>query len=102
VSIRSTALSASIAAALALVAAGCSADQASSSTASATGAGATAAAAGSSPSSLVPAAIRKAGVLTVGTSAPDAPMTYFEADGKTYTGVEVDVVTAIARASGWT
>jgi polar amino acid transport system substrate-binding protein len=102
VSLRSTALSAAIVSALALAAAGCSTGSTSSGAAASPAAlsGDTPTAAAGSPSSLVPAAIRKAGVLTVGTSAPDAPMTYFEADGKTYTGVEVDVVTAIAKGLG--
>ena len=37
------------------------------------------------------------GVLTLGTSLPDAPMEYYEADGKTPTGVDIDLMTEVAK-----
>lgn len=39
----------------------------------------------------------KEGVLTLGTEIPDAPMEFYEADGKTPTGVDIDLMTEVAK-----
>jgi polar amino acid transport system substrate-binding protein len=60
-------------------------------------------AAGSSmadPASLVPAAIKTAGVLKIATDASYAPNEYFDTDGKTIIGLDVDLGNAIAAKLG--
>lgn len=49
---------------------------------------------------MLPADIRKKGVLTIATSAALAPSTYLAADGQKIVGYAPDVVTAIAKAAG--
>ena len=60
----------------------------------------TPAAAGSDPASLVPAAIKSAGTLTIATDASYAPNEYFDTDGKTIIGLDVDLGNAIAAKLG--
>jgi polar amino acid transport system substrate-binding protein len=60
-------------------------------------------AAGSSaadPASLVPASIKSAGVLNIATDASYAPNEYFDTDGKTIIGLDVDLGNAIAAKLG--
>jgi polar amino acid transport system substrate-binding protein len=60
-------------------------------------------AAGSSaadPASLLPAAIKSAGVLNIATDASYAPNEYFDTDGKTIIGLDVDLGNAIAAKLG--
>jgi len=49
---------------------------------------------------LVPETIRSSGVLRVGTNLPYAPMEYFAGDGRSPTGVDVDLAAAIAARLG--
>jgi polar amino acid transport system substrate-binding protein len=67
-------------------------------------AGASSAAAGASsaadPASLLPAAIKSAGVLTIATDASYAPNEYFDTDGKTIIGFDIDLGNAIAAKLG--
>jgi polar amino acid transport system substrate-binding protein len=49
---------------------------------------------------LLPQEVRDAGVLRFGTNAPYPPMVYFEEDGATLTGAEIDLATAIADGLG--
>jgi polar amino acid transport system substrate-binding protein len=60
-------------------------------------------AAGSSaadPASLVPAAIKTAGVLNIATDASYAPNEFFDTDGKTIIGMDVDLGKALAAKLG--
>lgn len=50
-----------------------------------------------SPESAASKMTIKEGVLTLGTSLPDAPMEYYEADGVTPTGVDIDLMTEVAK-----
>ena len=62
-----------------------------------------ASAAGSSaadPASLLPASIKTAGVLNIATDASYAPNEYFDTDGKTIIGLDVDLGNAIAAKLG--
>ena len=72
--------------------------------ATASAAPSTPASAGSSsaadPASLVPAAIKTAGVLNIATDASYAPNEYFDTDGKTIIGLDVDLGNAIAAKLG--
>jgi polar amino acid transport system substrate-binding protein len=52
------------------------------------------------PASLVPAAIKTAGVLNIATDASYAPNEYFDTDGKTIIGLDVDLGDAIAAKLG--
>ncbi len=49
---------------------------------------------------LVPAAVAADGKLTVGTNAEYAPAEFIAADGKTPTGYDVDIITAVATVLG--
>lgn len=49
---------------------------------------------------MVPDAIKKSGVLRVGTNFPYAPMEFFAEDGKTPTGVDVDLISEVAARLG--
>jgi polar amino acid transport system substrate-binding protein len=49
---------------------------------------------------MVPETIKSSGVLRVGTNLPYAPMEYFAGDGKSPTGVDVDLAAAIAARLG--
>jgi polar amino acid transport system substrate-binding protein len=88
-----------------LVLSGC-ASKKSSTAAPATSApaAATTAAAGASsaadPASLLPAAIKSAGVLNIATDASYAPNEYFDTDGKTIIGFDIDLGNAIAAKLG--
>jgi polar amino acid transport system substrate-binding protein len=77
---------------------------AASSSASSPAAASSPAPAGSSaatdPASLVPAAIKSAGTLTVATDASYAPNEFFDTDGKTIIGMDVDLGNAIAAKLG--
>ncbi|HEY8729315.1 MAG TPA: ABC transporter substrate-binding protein [Acidothermaceae bacterium] len=66
----------------------------SSSSAAASSAGA------ADPASLVPAAIKSAGTITMATDASYAPNEYFDTDGKTIIGLDVDLGNAIAAKLG--
>lgn len=48
----------------------------------------------------LPASIRNAGVLRVGTEVPFVPMEMYGADGKTYQGIDLDLITAVASQLG--
>lgn len=50
--------------------------------------------------SLVPAAIRKSGVLTIGAQLQQPPDDFYAANGKTPIGFEVDIATAMANEMG--
>jgi polar amino acid transport system substrate-binding protein len=67
-------------------------------------AGASSAAAGASsaadPASLLPAAIKSAGTLSIATDASYAPNEYFDTDGKTIIGFDIDLGNAIAAKLG--
>ena len=67
-------------------------------------AAATSAAAGASsaadPASLLPAAIKSAGTLNIATDASYAPNEYFDTDGKTIIGFDIDLGNAIAAKLG--
>ena len=52
------------------------------------------------PASLLPAAIKAAGVLNIATDASYAPNEYFDTDGKTIIGFDVDLGNAIAAKLG--
>ncbi len=52
------------------------------------------------PTSLLPAAIKTAGVLNIATDASYAPNEYFDTDGKTIIGFDVDLGNAIAATLG--
>jgi polar amino acid transport system substrate-binding protein len=52
------------------------------------------------PASLLPAAIKSAGVLNIATDASYAPNEYFDTDGKTIIGLDVDLGNAIAAKLG--
>ena len=52
------------------------------------------------PASLLPAAIKSAGVLNIATDASYAPNEYFDTDGKTIIGFDVDLGNAIAAKLG--
>ena len=69
---------------------------AASAAASPTAAGSSAA----DPASLVPASIKSAGTLTIATDASYAPNEYFDTDGKTIIGLDVDLGNAIAAKLG--
>src|SRR5450432_2120046 len=98
--------------AAALVLSGCSSKKTTpaspsspAATAAATGsspaaAGSSTAAAGSDPASLVPAAIKSAGTITIASDATYAPNEYFDTDGKTIIGMDVDLGDAIAAKLG--
>ena len=62
--------------------------------------GSSSAAGGSDPASLVPAAIKSAGTLTIATDASYAPNESLDTDGKTIIGMDVDLGTAIAAKLG--
>lgn len=57
-------------------------------------------AAAADPASLVPAAIKSAGTITIATDASYAPNEYFDTDGKTIIGLDVDLGNAIAGKLG--
>jgi polar amino acid transport system substrate-binding protein len=61
---------------------------------------AAAASAAVDPASLLPAAIKTAGVLNIATDASYAPNEYFDTDGKTIIGFDVDLGNAIAAKLG--
>jgi polar amino acid transport system substrate-binding protein len=52
------------------------------------------------PASLLPAAIKSAGVLNIATDASYAPNEYFDTDGKTIIGFDIDLGNAIAAKLG--
>jgi polar amino acid transport system substrate-binding protein len=54
----------------------------------------------STPADMVPANVRATGRLVVGTNVPFAPMEYFKADNKTFTGADIDLIEAIAAGLG--
>jgi len=56
--------------------------------------------ASSGPAALLPASISESGILKIGTSAPSPPMRYFEADGTTLTGIDVDLAEGVAKVLG--
>lgn len=82
-----------IASAIAISACG-NLDSSSSSTSSS---GSTSSQAGGSPASLVPEEVRSSGKLVIGTNIPYPPMEFFAADGKTFEGVDVELIEAIAE-----
>ena len=55
---------------------------------------------GATQSSSLPAAIRSAGVLRVGTNVPFVPMEQYGPDGKTFQGIDLDLITAVAGKLG--
>ncbi len=55
---------------------------------------------GHGPASLVPADVRASGKIVVGTNIPFKPMEYFGADGKSFTGADIDLIRAIAKGLG--
>ncbi len=57
---------------------------------------------GSAAAALVPASIKALGTITVGSDASYAPNEFIGADGKTVTGMDVDLGTAIAKELGLT
>jgi polar amino acid transport system substrate-binding protein len=73
---------------------------ASTTAATATAAASTPAAAGADPASLLPAAIKSAGTLNIATDASYAPNEYFDTDGKTIIGFDIDLGNAIAAKLG--
>jgi polar amino acid transport system substrate-binding protein len=83
-----------IAAAAALTACG---NIKSSSSSSSTSAEAGSSKAADSPASLVPEEVRSSGKLVIGTNVPYPPMEFFGADGKTFEGVDVELIEAIAE-----
>lgn len=48
------------------------------------------------PADMVPASVRSTGKLSIGTNLPFAPMEYFKSDNRTFTGADIDLITAIA------
>jgi polar amino acid transport system substrate-binding protein len=60
----------------------------------------TSAAAAGDPASLVPASIKTAGVLNIATDASYAPNEFYDKDGKTIIGMDVDLGKAIAAKLG--
>ena len=58
------------------------------------------AASAADPASLLPASIKTAGVLNIATDASYAPNEYFDTDGKTIIGLDVDLGNAIAAKLG--
>jgi polar amino acid transport system substrate-binding protein len=55
---------------------------------------------GSSAASSLPAAIKSSGVLRVGTNVPFVPMEQYGPDGKTFQGIDLDLITAVADNLG--
>ena len=55
---------------------------------------------GTQAAAVLPASIRSAGILRVGTNVPFVPMEQYGADGKTFTGIDLDLVSALARQLG--
>ena len=97
-------LNAGVLAALAatlVIAAGCGSSSSDSSSSSAT-TSTPAAAAGSDPAivAMLPSDLQKGGSLTVATDASYAPNEFFEADGTTITGMDIDLGHAIGEAAG--
>ena len=70
------------------------------STTASAAAASTPAATGADPASLVPAVIKSAGTLTIASDASYAPNEYFDTDGKTIIGLDVDLGNAIAAKLG--
>ncbi|HEY3925684.1 MAG TPA: ABC transporter substrate-binding protein [Acidothermaceae bacterium] len=70
------------------------------STAASAAASSPAGSAAADPASLVPASIKTAGVLNIATDASYAPNEYFDTDGKTIIGLDVDLGNAIAAKLG--
>jgi polar amino acid transport system substrate-binding protein len=100
-----------LAIAAALIVSGCSSKKSTPATASsaaptpasttaAAAAASTPATAGADPASLVPAALKTAGTLTIASDASYAPNEYFDTDGKTIIGLDVDLGDAIANKLG--
>jgi polar amino acid transport system substrate-binding protein len=74
---------------------------AASAVASACGNGSPAASSSSAaPAASLPASIKQSGVLRVGTNLPYPPFEFYAADGKTPTGVEVELVEGVAKKLG--
>jgi len=69
-------------------------------TAASSAASSPAGSAAADPASLLPAAIKSAGVLSIATDASYAPNEYFDTDGKTIIGLDVDLGNAIAAKLG--
>jgi polar amino acid transport system substrate-binding protein len=82
-----------LAIAAALIVSGCSSKKSTPATAGS-------AAAGANPASLVPATIKSAGTLTIASDASYAPNEFFDTDGKTIIGMDVDLGNAIATKLG--
>ena len=59
-------------------------------------------ASGASPTgaSALPASVRSSGALRVGTEVPFVPMEMYGSDGKTYAGIDMDLITAVAAQLG--
>ena len=70
------------------------------STAASAAASSPAGSAAADPASLLPAAIKSAGALNIATDASYAPNEYFDTDGKTIIGFDVDLGNAIAAKLG--
>jgi polar amino acid transport system substrate-binding protein len=70
------------------------------STAASAAASSPAGSAAADPASLLPAAIKSAGVLNIATDASYAPNEYFDTDGKTIIGLDVDLGNGIAAKLG--
>ncbi len=88
-----------------LVLSGCASKKSSTAApATSASAAATTAAAGASsaadPASLLPASIKSAGTLNIATDASYAPNEYFDTDGKTIIGFDIDLGNAIAAKLG--
>ena len=84
-----------VAIAAALVLSGCASKKSTAATSPTS-----AAAAAGDPASLVPAAIKTAGVLNIASDASYAPNEFFDTDGKTIIGMDVDLGKAIAAKLG--
>ncbi|MDT4891058.1 MAG: polar amino acid transport system substrate-binding protein [Pseudonocardiales bacterium] len=85
----------------ALVLAGCSSKKSTTtSTSSTPAAPASSAAVGGDAASLVPAAVKSSGSLTIATDASYAPNEFKDTDGKTIIGMDVDLGNAIAAKLG--
>ncbi|HEV2347176.1 MAG TPA: ABC transporter substrate-binding protein [Actinocrinis sp.] len=92
---RAVAASALLASA-ALLAAGCASNPASTPA----GGSSPSASAGSDPKSLVPAAVKAKGTLTVASDASYAPNEFFDKDGKTIIGMDADLAKALGTELG--
>lgn len=60
----------------------------------------TASAGGPAAEQSLPASIRSSGVLRVGTNVPTPPMEMYADDGKTFAGIDMDLISAIASKLG--